>query len=68
MPQRPATVAQCAVVCSLCPSDDEDWTYCPHPSTRLCARRLLRDEEEEFPARPAELSPLLINFFSQMTI
>ena len=49
MPQRFATVPQCAVVCSPCPPDDEDWAHCPHPSTRLCARRLLRVEEGESP-------------------
>ena len=30
-----------------CPSDDEDWAYCPHPSTRLRGRRLLREKQGE---------------------
>ena len=50
MPQRSATAAQCAVVCSPCLSDDEDWAHCPHPSTRLRARRLLREEKRRPPA------------------
>ena len=49
MPQRSATVAQCAVVCSPCPSDDEDSAPCPQPSTRLCAQGLLREEQGESP-------------------
>ena len=39
-----------AVVSSPCPSDDEDRTRCPHPSTRLCPRRLLREEGESHSA------------------
>ena len=36
---RSSTAAQCASKCSPCPSDDEEWAHCPHPSTRLRARR-----------------------------
>ena len=37
LPHRSATAAQCAVICSTCPSDDEEWAHCPHPSTCLRA-------------------------------
>ena len=32
---------------SYCPSDGEDWARCPHPSTRLRARHLLREEKRK---------------------
>ena len=40
MPQRSAAVAQCAVVGSPCPSDDEDWAHCPHQTLCLLLHRL----------------------------
>ena len=42
LPQRSAT-------------DDDDWAHCPHPSTRLRARRLLREEKRRPP-------PLIVDF------
>ena len=33
-----------------CPSDDGNWAHCPHHSTRLCARRLHREEDGESPS------------------
>ena len=36
MPQRSAAAAQCAILRSPCPSDDEDWAHCPHPFRPAC--------------------------------
>ena len=47
MPQRSAIVAWPPPISAPCPTNDEDWAHCPHPSTCLCAWRLLRKKREK---------------------